>query len=260
MGYRTLTYSCSDGLARITLNRPKEANTINFAMASELSEVARVVDADATVKAIVLTGSGRFFCAGGDVLEMSQSEDTQASALKRLADELHRAISTFARMRAPLIIAVNGTAAGAGFSMVATGDYVIASDAASFTMAYSNVGLSPDGSSSYYLPRLIGMRRTQDLMYTNRVLSAEEALDWGVVNQVVAADDLDQAANKVAEQFVRASSDSLSAIKKLLLCTFNNSLETQMEIEGRYIAACADGENGREGIKAFTEKRKPNFK
>ena len=144
--------------------------------------------------------------------------------------------------------------------MAIAADYVVAAQSAAFTMAYSKVGLSPDGSSSYYLPRLIGLRRAQELMLTNRVLSADEALDWGLVNAVVADEELQATAEKTARLVAKSSPESNAAIKQLLLSSFNNGVETQMELESRHIASCAQSENGREGVAAFLAKRKPEFK
>lgn len=166
--YGTLIVDRRDKIVTIALNRPEDAHCLNGQMATELASVAAQCDTDSSVRAVVLTSSGRFFCAGGDVKAMAGLGKDTANAMKRMADELHRAISAFSRMRAPLIVAVNGVAAGAGFSLAVTGDIVIASESASFIMAYTAVGLSPDGSSSYFLPRLIGLRRTQELMLTNR--------------------------------------------------------------------------------------------
>ena len=179
--------------------------------------------------------------------------------VKGIADDLHRAISTFARMDAVLITAVNGVAAGAGFSLAMTGDLVLASESASFTMAYTKAGLSPDGSSSYYLPRLIGVRRTQELMLTNRRLSAYEASQWGLITEVVADGDLVARTDALATEMATGARNSGSAVKKLLLTTFGNGLEEQMEIEGRLIAACADSPDGREGIESFIAKRAVRF-
>lgn len=258
--YGTLSVDRRGKIVVITLNRPEDANCVNLQMATELASAASHCDTDSSVRAVILTSSGRFFCGGGDVKAMAASDGEGASTIKRMADELHRAISTFARMSAPLIVAVNGTAAGAGFSLAATGDLVIASESATFVMAYTGVGLSPDGSSSYFLPRLIGLRRTQELMFTNRKLSASEALDWGVVTSIAQPEKLMETAFKVAEYCVAGSAESNSVVKKLLLETFGNSLETQMEIEGRHIARCAATVNGQEGIRAFAEKRLPRFK
>jgi 2-(1,2-epoxy-1,2-dihydrophenyl)acetyl-CoA isomerase len=162
-------------------------------------------------------------------------------------------------MDAVLITSVNGVAAGAGFSLAIAGDLVLASDAASFTMAYTKAGLSPDGSSSYYLPRLIGIRRTQELMLTNRTLSAAEAVGWGLINDVVPAAELEARTSALADQLASAAKGSSSAVKKLLLVSFGHTLEEQMDLEGRLIAACADSPDGREGIDAFLTKRAPYF-
>ena len=126
-------------------------------------------------------------------------------------------------------------------------------------MAYTKAGLSPDGSSSYYLPRIVGMRRAQDLMLTNRMLSAEEAMEWGLVTRIVSSDQLMEEALKIANDLEEGSLGSHAAVKKLLLSSFNNTLETQMELEGREISRRAMSPDGREGITAFTEKRAPKF-
>jgi 2-(1,2-epoxy-1,2-dihydrophenyl)acetyl-CoA isomerase len=260
MTYETLTRERHGGAIEvITLNRPDAANGLNPLMARELADAAAGCDHDPSVKVVVLTATGRFFSAGGDVKAMAGFGDRTAAGIKSLADDLHRAVSTFARMAAPLVVAVNGVAAGAGFSLALLGDLVLAGDTAAFTMAYTSVGLSPDGSSSYFLPRLIGLRRAQELMLTNRKLSAAEALDWGLVTRVVPDADLMAETLALATTLARGSSDSNAAIKRLLLETFTNPLETQMELEGRTIAGCAGSANGREGIAAFVEKRRPDY-
>jgi 2-(1,2-epoxy-1,2-dihydrophenyl)acetyl-CoA isomerase len=180
--------------------------------------------------------------------------------LKEITANLHSANSRFARMAAPLIVAVNGTAAGAGFSLAIAGDMVLAADKAKFTMAYTGIGASPDGSSSVYLPRLVGLRRAQELMFTNRVLTATEALDWGMLTKVVNSDDLMAEVDKLAAQIAAGPRLAQAQIKQLLLNTYSNTLETQLEIESRGIASCVSSAEGREGLNAFVEKRKPNFK
>jgi len=175
------------------------------------------------------------------------------------AEDVVDAISRFARMRAPIVAAVNGTAAGAGFSMVCATDLAIAADHAKLTMAYTGAGLSPDGSSSYFLPRIIGQRRTFELMLTNRVLTAAEALDWGLLNEVVPADELMATAEKRVAQLASGPTNAHAVVKRLLATSATESLETQMEHETRGIAECARTADGREGITAFLEKRKPSF-
>ncbi|KUI40106.1 enoyl-CoA hydratase/isomerase family protein [Mycobacterium sp. GA-2829] len=255
--YEAITFEQSGPVTRIVLNRPDAANGMNDTMTAELADAAARCDTAGT-KAVVLTGSGRFFCAGGD-LKSFAAAPSRGRFIKGVADDLHRAISTFARMDAVLVTAVNGAAAGAGFSIAVAGDLVLAAESASFTMAYTKVGLSPDGSASYHLPRLIGLRRAQELMLTNRTLPAAEALDWGLVTEVVPDAELGDRATAVAERMAAGSASSHGAVKTLLAASFTNGLEEQMELEGRTIAQRADSADGREGVDAFLGKRKAEF-
>lgn len=257
---QTIDFKIADRIAIITLNRPDAANGVNLQLAEELDYCAKQCAGDSAVKAVILTANGRFFSAGGDVKEMASYGDKVGPKIKQLADSLHCAISTFARMDAPVITAVNGMAAGAGFSLAITADYVIASDTSSFMMAYTKAGLSPDGSSSYYLPRLIGLRRTQELMLTNRNLKADEALDWGLVSETVPSEALMDRAMELAKGFAQGPLESNAAVKKLLLTSFTHDLETQMDIESEHISRCAMSADGREGVAAFMAKRSPVFK
>jgi 2-(1,2-epoxy-1,2-dihydrophenyl)acetyl-CoA isomerase len=256
--YETLTFAQNGPITRVGLNRPAAANGMNDVMTRELAAAATQCDVPQT-KVVVLTAAGRFFSAGGDLKAMAASPLGPGPFVQGIADDLHRAISTFAQMDAVLVTAVNGVAAGAGFSLAMIGDVVIATESASFTMAYTRAGLSPDGSSSYYLPRLIGIRRTQELMLTNRTLSAQEALDWGLITEVITDDKLSTRVEQLATEIASMAKGSNSAVKKLLLATFPNSLEDQMEAEGRLISACADSPDGREGIDAFLNKRPAHF-
>ena len=256
--FETILLSKTDNIATVTLNRPK-ANGINPALARELAEAALICDKDQTIRCVILTANGKLFCAGGDLKAVGGEPDKAATKIKGMADDLHKATSTFARMEKPFIVAVNGMAAGAGFSMAVTGDFVIAAESAKFTMAYTAAGLSPDGSSSYFLPRLIGIRRTMDLMMTNKRLTAQEAEEWGLINQVVPDDALQTTAMELAQKLASGPTDAFATVKKLLLCSYDNSLETQMELEGRAISEHAGSANGQEGVLAFLEKRKPLF-
>jgi 2-(1,2-epoxy-1,2-dihydrophenyl)acetyl-CoA isomerase len=255
--YKTIVFEQSGQVARIKLNRAV-ANTMNDTMTRELAHAAKRCDSGAT-KVVVITGAGRFFCAGGDLRAMAASSSTRGQYVKAMADDLHRALSTFARMDAVVITAVNGVAAGAGFSLAVAGDLVLAAESATFTMAYTAAGLCPDGSSTFYLPRLIGVRRTQELMLTNRTLSAEKALQWGLVTEVVDDAELPARTDTLTKQIACGARQPASAVKKLLLTSFKNGFEEQMELEGRLIAECADSADGHEGINAFLEKRRPDF-
>lgn len=256
--YQTLTFGQTGAIARIELNRPDAANGMNDVMTRELAAVARRCDVPG-VKAVVLTGTGRFFCAGGDLKAVASSPMGPGAFVKSIADDLHQAMSIFARMDAVLITAVNGVAAGAGFSLGISGDLVLAAESASFTMAYTRAGLSPDGGASFYLPRIVGLRRAHELMLTNRTLTAAEAANWGLVNQVVPDGQLSEAANALAQKMAAGSRVSIAAVKKLLLMSFGNPLDAQLDLEAEQIGQCADGADGREGVDAFLNKRAPEF-
>lgn len=255
--FETLTFAQSGPITSIVLNRPDAANGMNDTLTRELAVAAALCDTGAT-KVVTITGAGRFFCAGGDLKAVAAAPDASAF-VKGIADDLHRAMSTFARMDAVLVTAVNGVAAGAGFPLGVSGDLVLAAESASFTMAYTKAGLSPDGSASYLLPRLVGLRRTQELMITNRVLSAAEASQWGLVTTVVADAELPAKLDELAGKVAAGSRTSNSAVKRLLLTTYGAGYEEQMEFEARHIAACAGSADGKEGVAAFLGKRKPEF-
>ena len=258
--YETLTYRVEDNVGVICLNRPEAANAMNPLMGKELNQVSLDVSEDDDVRAVVLTSTGRMFCAGGDLGYFAASGRGARRLMMEMAADLHLGLSRLNRNDAPVIAAVNGTAAGAGFSLVMACDLAIAAEEAVFTMAYTNAGLSPDGSSTYFMPRKIGDRRTRELMLTNRVLSADEALDWGVVNKVVVKDALMDEAMKLAIKLSHGPSLAYGNVKKLLDSSFTQSLETQMELEARAISEMVLTEDGQEGINAFLEKRKPTFK
>lgn len=257
--FEHIIFEKQNAIAKITLNRPDAANGLDSLMASELNRAAHLCSSDPGLKVVVLTAGGRFFCAGGDIKEMLAHGDEVGGAVKSLADDLHAAISTLSRMQAALIVAVNGVAAGAGFSLALIGDIVLAAESASFTMAYTRAGLCPDGSSSYFLPRLVGLRRAQELMFTNRTLDAAEAAAMGLVTRVVADDELAAQTEQLAKDLANSARLSNTYVKKLLLASAHNDLETQMELESQLVSRCAASADGREGIQAFVEKRKAEF-
>ena len=260
MSFETLNYEVADNVATITFNRPDAANAMGPLMAKELSAAAIDADDDPAVRAIVLTGAGKMFCAGGDLGAFAEAGDGARKLLMQMTGDLHLGLSRLARSKAPVIGAVNGTAAGAGFSLVMACDLAIAAESAVFTMAYTRAGLSPDGSSTFFMPRKIGDRRARELMLTNRLLSSQEALDWGIVNQVVADAELLNEAQGLAQRLASGPTAAFAAVKTLLNGTFDQTLESQMELEARSIAGLVAGGDGQEGINAFLEKRKPVFK
>jgi 2-(1,2-epoxy-1,2-dihydrophenyl)acetyl-CoA isomerase len=260
MPYQSLTFDLTDGVARVTLNRPDALNALTLDAVKELCHVANRCSADKAVRAVVLTGAGpRAFCAGGDVAQFAAHSATIDTLIREITGYLHLAVSRLAWLPAPTIAAVNGVAAGGGFSLAMACDLVIAADTARFTSAYTQFGFTPDGSSTYFLPRLLGRRRAMELYLTNRVLTAADALDWGLVNRVVPAAALDAEADKLAAQLAAGPTRAFGGIKKLMLTAATDSLESQMERETRFIAEASASPDGREGVAAFVEKRKPRF-
>jgi 2-(1,2-epoxy-1,2-dihydrophenyl)acetyl-CoA isomerase len=258
--FSTIAFDIDGAVARIALNRPDAANGLSMDMARELLAASVACRGDPAVRAVLLTGTGRFFCAGGDLKGFVDNADTLYAFVKELTTHLHAAIANFARMRAPLVVAVNGAAAGAGFSLAAAGDLVLAARTAKFSMAYTAAGLVPDGSSTWFLPRVIGLRRTQELMLTNRRLSAEEALEWGIATRVVEDAELAGEALRLARQLADGPTGAFGAVKELLAASFECSLETQLENESQAIAEAAVTADGREGVAAFFAKRAAVFR
>ncbi len=255
----TLLLDIRDHVAHLTLNRPLASNTLNVAMAAELHQAAIRCASDPAVRAVLLTGAGSAFCAGGDLRSFSAEAEGLPNHLRDLLDHYHAAMSHLARMDAPIIAAVNGVAAGAGMSLMCACDLVIAAESARFTMAYTRIGLSPDGSSTYFLPRLVGMRRALELTLTNRVLSAAEALEWGLVTRVVPDAAVLDEAQALAAQFAAGATRALGTAKRLLYAGWSETLETQMAHELQGIALTAGTTDAREGIGAFLAKRSPTF-
>jgi 2-(1,2-epoxy-1,2-dihydrophenyl)acetyl-CoA isomerase len=260
MAFQCLEYSVVNGLAHVVLNRPDAANAIDLAMGRELRDVAIACDEDPAVRAVLLSAHGKLFCAGGDLRSFVGFGDSIGAQLKGLTADLHAAISRFMRMRAPMVVAVQGAAAGAGLPLACLGDIVLASPNASFTMAYTAAGLSPDGSSTYLLPRLVGVRRAQEMAITNRRVSAEEAAQWGLITRVVPLETLLAEATQIATTLAAGPTEAFASARRLLLASSGDDLEAQMEREAREISANANGLDGKEGIAAFVEKRAANFR
>jgi 2-(1,2-epoxy-1,2-dihydrophenyl)acetyl-CoA isomerase len=259
MEYRTLGFELKDHIARITLNRPDAGNALDGEMGRELMHAAIRCSEDRAVRVVLLGGAGRMFCVGGDLKSFAAQGDRLSAHLKELAGMLHMAISRFVRMDAPLIVAVNGAAGGGGMSFVLAADLVLAAESAKFTMAYTRAGLSPDGGSTYFLPRMVGARRALELALTNRVLTAREAQDWGLVTRVVPDAALAAESQALAALLADGATRAFGAAKRLLHHSFAESLETQMELEAQAIAEQARGADAREGIAAFIAKRAPRF-
>jgi 2-(1,2-epoxy-1,2-dihydrophenyl)acetyl-CoA isomerase len=249
----------AEGLARIRLMRPEQANTIDLATARALDRVTLACEHDASVRAVLVTGAGARFCGGGDLRSFASLGEDLPAHLREVTTHLHAAIIRLANLDAPVIAAVQGAAAGAGFSLAMACDLVIAAEDAVFAPAYAKVGLSTDGSLSYFLPRLVGVRRALDLLLLSRPVRAAEALDLGLVSRVVPVEDLAEEAAATATALASGPTRALAAIKRLVRDSSEVSLETQLEREGSTLSRMAATSDAREGIAAFTEKRSPDF-
>ena len=259
MDYENLKFDVENNIGRITLNRPNSANAITIPLVKELLDVAIRCESEEKVRVLILQGEGPIFCAGGDLKFMTEQKNLQA-AISEMIGILHVALSKIDHLEAPMIGAITGTAAGAGLSLVSACDMAIAGENVKFSSAYTAAGLTPDGSSTFHLPRSIGKKRTMELMLTNRVLSSKEALDWGLINKVVNDEDVISETNKLAMKIAKGPTKAFGGVKEMLRQSFSNGLETQMELESQIFSEQLKGLDGPEGIEAFTSKRKPEFK
>jgi 2-(1,2-epoxy-1,2-dihydrophenyl)acetyl-CoA isomerase len=252
-------FEVRDNVGYVTMNRPHAGNALDLGMAKDLMAVSLECERDRRVRAVVLRGAGNNFSMGGDV-KLFHAQGDLESYLREITSYLHLAVSRFARLNALVIAAVQGAAAGGGFSLAISCDLVLAAESATFLMAYTKIGMAPDGGSTYFLPRLVGFKRAMELTLTNRVLSAREACEWGLVTEVVAAEKLATRAEELARSLAQGPTGAFGAAKRLLHGGWNQSLETQMEWESKAIAEAGGTADGKEGTRAFVEKRKAIFK
>jgi len=260
MTYRTIELTESGAVAVVRLNRAAAYNALNHEMAAELVEAVRHVHRTPALRALVLTGSGTAFCGGGDVKAFVQAGDGVPEYVESVVTPFHQFVTQLVRLGKPTVAAVNGVAAGGGFSLAMAFDLVLAQEGATFTSAYTRIGTSPDGSLSYFLPRMIGVRRTLELVLTNRVLSAQEALAWGLVTRVLPAAQLMAEALKLAGELAAGPTLAFGRARELIYGSVDHSLETQLELEARGIIASSRSEDFRNATRAFVEKTKAAYK
>ncbi|MBB3358036.1 MULTISPECIES: enoyl-CoA hydratase/isomerase family protein [unclassified Novosphingobium] len=246
-------------VAIVTLNRPAAGNTLDMPTATRLEQVVASVAGDASVRCVVLTGTGKLFCGGGDVGSFGRASEGPSAFLFALAGSVHRSVLALARMGKPLVTLVNGPAAGAGLSLAILGDVALAAPSAHFTAAYGMVGLTPDGGMSWTLPRVVGLRRAQEIILTNRRIGAEEAAQIGLVTRVVAAETLLDEGLAVAERLAQGPVGAIAGARALLAASMQNDLATQLDLEVVRIADAGAGAEAAEGIAAFAERRPPRF-
>jgi len=260
MEFTTLLFDVRDNVAHITLNRPDAANSINDEMGKDLMHAALRCDEDPEIRAVLISGAGKIFSGGGDLKAFISKGDQLPYHVKEITTYLHAAMSRLTRMDAPVVAAVHGAVAGAGMSIAIACDIVVAAETTRFMVAYTRAGLVPDGSSTYFLPRIVGLKRALELTLTNRMFSAQEALQWGLVTHVVPDNELIAQARAIAVQLAAGPTRAYGISKRLLHSGWAETLETQMENESQAIANSARTADAREGIKAFLEKRPPKYK
>lgn len=247
------------GVAHVTLNRPDNLNTIDLGFAKRLLEVAVDLAHDESVRAVLLDGAGRSFCGGGDLKSFSANSDNLPEHLRDITSHLHAALGVLARLDAPVVVAVHGAVAGAGIGLMALGDIVIATESTKIVFAYNAIGWSPDGGVSWLLPRLIGARRAFELALTNRAVPAADALQLGLVSQVVPDDDLANEAATLAEQLAAGPTRSFGVTKRLINESLNRSYPEHLAAEAEALSASAATTDGIEGLAAFLDRRLPTF-
>lgn len=249
-----------DGIAHLTLDRPDVANSIDRSLARAFEAAAATLTRTPGVRAVLLSGAGDRFCGGGDVTSFAGLDDELGAELGAILAHLHPGIEALVALDAPVIAAVQGSAAGAGLALVAGADLVVAGASTRFVLAYSALGLTPDAGASWYLPRLIGLRRAAELLLTNRMLDADEALAWGLVNRVVPDADVAAEALALATAIADGPTRAYGSGLRMLRSAFDAPLGEHLAREAAEIVAAGGTADGVEGVAAFVEKRPPGFR
>ena len=247
-----------DGVGKITLNRPDKYHSFVREMALKLQETLDICEKDDEIRSVMITASGKAFCAGQDLTEATDPNGINISTI--IQEHYNPIILKIRNLNKPVIAAVNGVAAGAGASLALCCDIIVASENASFLQAFSKIGLIPDSGSTYFLPRQVGMQRAAALMMTADPISAHEAEKMGMIYKVYTQDDFEKESWNLVLKLANMPTKALSLTKKLLNSSVENSLEEQLNLEDRYQSVAANTEDFNEGVKAFLEKRKANFK
>ena len=259
MAYEHLLYETDQGVATITLNRPDVLNSFNRAMAAELRQALAHAGADAQVRALLLTGAGRAFCAGQDLAEAMPKEGPAPDLGDIVARGYNPIVRTIRQLDKPVVCAVNGVAAGAGANLAFACDFVLASSDAAFIQSFSKIGLVPDTGGTFFLPRLVGMARATALMMLADKVTAADAVSIGLILRAVDAPKLLEEATALARQLATRPTRGLGLIKRALNASATNGLDEQLALEAQLQAEAGSTADYREGVKAFLEKRAPVF-
>jgi len=256
---QSILLSVESGVATLTFNRPQVFNAMDPEMMIQFRAAAERIEGDADVRTLVLRGEGKAFVSGGDVALFHRHIDELPEAIVRWGRDMHFAILALRRMAKPVLASVHGACAGAGFSVLCAADLAVAAADARFSLAYANIGASPDGGSTHFLPRLLGFKKAMELTLLPELFGAEVARDLGLVNWVVPADQLAQETARIASRLASGPTVAYGEAKRLIDHSLERSIETQMEEELMAFARCARTRDLAEGVAAFVEKRKPAF-
>jgi 2-(1,2-epoxy-1,2-dihydrophenyl)acetyl-CoA isomerase len=260
MSYNTITVVTEQGLATLTLNAPDKLNAVSRKMIVELKDCWETLAADASVRAVLLTGAGRGFCAGADLSDPDRDRSETADSGSALDKFFNPVIRLMRSVPKPVVAAVNGPAAGVGMSFALAADIAIAGKSASFLQAFARIGLLPDGGSTWFLPRLVGEQRARALAMLAPKITAEQAKEWGLIWDVVEDGELMTTATEVARGLADGPTLSLARIKEAMNRASANQLSQQLDLERDFQRELGRSEDFREGVSAFLAKRKPAFK
>ncbi len=249
----------SSGLAVITLNRPEAYNAFDLEMIGELAGLLVRMAPDPGLAGIAVTGQGKAFCAGGDLRWLSAYEGEPDAGFHELASRYHQAILEIRRMPKPVVAAINGLAAGGGFSLALACDFRVMEESAVLKQGYTSNGLSIDGGGTYSLPRLVGLARAMEIAAFDRAIPAEQALSWGLVTETVSDGKSLDRVLELLDELRKMPLTSFAASKRLMIDSFDTPLEVVLEKEREALSQCSIHPNGREGVAAFLEKRKPVY-
>lgn len=260
MSYNTILLAKADGLATITLNAPERLNAVSRKMIAELKDCWEELAADASVRAVMLTGAGRGFCAGADLADPDRAASATADSGAALEKYFNPVIRLMRSIPKPVVSAVNGVAAGVGMSFALASDIAIAGKSASFLQAFARIGLLPDGGSTWFLPRLAGDQRARALAMLAPQIPAEKAKEWGLIWDVVEDAELMPKATEIALKLASGPTLALARIKEALNQSSGNDLSAQLDLERDAQRELGRSEDFKEGVAAFLAKRKANFK
>lgn len=258
MQYETILLEVSGGIATLTLNRPDVFNAFNEQQSFDVIDALKKVEKDKNIRVLVITGAGKAFCSGQDLKSIAGAKNRSLS--ESLYKRYNPMIKAMRNLPVPIICKLNGVAAGAGCSMALACDMIVASEQSSLIEVFVNVGLVLDSGSSYFLPRLVGSARAFELSTMGSKVTAQQALEWGMVNRVVKHEDLDAETQKIAEYYEKAPTKAIALMKKMLNKSFHSDLDTMLQYEAYCQEIAGRSADYKEGVTAFNEKRKPAFR